>query len=82
LKECANVMVTIVICMRPGRQGIRRVGVVVRRVVDVSAGTPLFADADLFDAPLAMVKDRVTTMHRAFPREGFGPSLGQLEEVA
>ena len=30
---------TVLICLRPGPSGARRVGLVVRRVLDVSAGT-------------------------------------------
>jgi hypothetical protein len=49
---------------------------VVRRVLDVSEATPLAVNADLPGSPLAMVKSRVTTVHRDF--------AGQLElpEVA
>jgi two-component system, chemotaxis family, sensor kinase CheA len=72
----AGAMATIVICLRPGVQPRRRVGMVVRRVLDVSEATPLAVNADLPGSPLAMVKSRVTTVHRDF--------AGQLElpEVA
>lgn len=82
VEEHARIMVTVVVCLRPTQQGIRRIGVVVRRVLDVSAGMPLSAETELFDAQLAMAKDRITTMHRAFPREQLSPAMGLLKEVA
>jgi two-component system chemotaxis sensor kinase CheA len=72
----AGAMATMLICLRPGVQQKRRVGMMVRRVLDVSAGTLLAADADFPGEQLAMVKSRVTTVNREF--------AGQLElqEVA
>jgi two-component system chemotaxis sensor kinase CheA len=55
---------TVLICLRTGTHGIKRRGVVVRRVLDISAGTLLAEDTGEFAGRLAMVKDRVTTMHR------------------
>jgi hypothetical protein len=53
----------------------------VRRVLDVSAGTPLPLEAVWREAELLMVKGRVTSVNREF-----GPRLGEaaatLQEVA
>jgi hypothetical protein len=56
-------MATVLICLRPGARGARRVGIVVRRVLDVSAGTLLEADEVLCEGRLAMVENRVTMVH-------------------
>jgi len=70
---------TILICLRSGEHA-SRVGVVVRRVVDVAPGTLLDATAaEVCTEPLAMVKDRVTTLHRGFVGQSLRP---QLQEVA
>jgi hypothetical protein len=55
---------------------------VVRRVLDVSAGTLLAVDPDLCEGQLAMVKDRVTTVHRDFAGQIGGPVEAVLQEVA
>jgi hypothetical protein len=57
-------MATILICLSP-----RRVGRVMRRVLDVSVGTLLAATAELPDGQLAMVNNRVTTRHREFAEQ-------------
>jgi two-component system chemotaxis sensor kinase CheA len=72
---------TVLICLRPGADGPRRVGLVVRRVLDVTAGTSLAADASVCDSRLAMVKDRVTPVHRHFAAAE-GPAKLVLQEVA
>jgi two-component system chemotaxis sensor kinase CheA len=54
---------------------------VVRRVLDVSAGTLLGADAAASEEQLALVKNRVTTVHREFAQAG-GPQKAILKEVA
>jgi two-component system chemotaxis sensor kinase CheA len=74
-------MAIVLICMRPGARGPRRVGLVVRRVVDVSAGIALAADASVCDGQLAMVKNRVTPVHRHFAAAG-SPEQPALQEVA
>jgi two-component system chemotaxis sensor kinase CheA len=73
---------TVLICLRPEAHGVRRVGMVVRRVLDVSAGRLLAADAAASDEQLVMVKDRVTTVHRGFARMADGPRTVVLKEVA
>ena len=75
-------MATIVICLRPGAGAPRRVGMVVRRVLDVSPGTLLPEDPELCSAQIAMVKDRVTTMHRVIAAHPGPPTMAILLEVA
>ena len=72
---------TVLICLRPGRGGMKRVGMVVRRVLDVSAGRLLESDGGV-GGTLAMVKDRVTTMHRGFAVHSTGGATAILGEVA
>jgi two-component system chemotaxis sensor kinase CheA len=55
---------------------------VVRRVLDVSAGTLLGADAAACEEQLALVKDRVTMVHREFAQPVGGPPTPALKEVA
>jgi two-component system chemotaxis sensor kinase CheA len=74
--------VTVLICLRPEAQGARRVGMVVRRVLDVSPGTLLAADAAECKQQLAMVKNRVTTLHREFALESDATPVAVLGEVA
>jgi two-component system chemotaxis sensor kinase CheA len=59
-------MATVLICLRPAAQGARRVGLVVQRVLEVSAGRMLEADAGGSNAQLAMVQNRVTKVNREF----------------
>jgi two-component system chemotaxis sensor kinase CheA len=73
---------TVLICLRPEAHGVRRVGMVVRRVLDVSAGRLLAADAAASGEQLAMVKNHVTTVHRGFAQMAGGPQLANLKEVA
>jgi two-component system chemotaxis sensor kinase CheA len=74
--------VTVLICLRPDAQGARRVGMVVRRVLDVSPGTLLAADAAACKQQLAMVKNRVTTVHREFAQGVDATPAAVLREVA
>ena len=73
---------TVLICLRPEAHGVRRVGMVVWRVLDVSAGRLLAANAAACEQQLAMVKDRVTTVHREFARQAGKPQMAILKEVA
>jgi two-component system, chemotaxis family, sensor kinase CheA len=58
--------VTVLICFRPTDSGMKRCGVVVRRVLDIAAGV-LVPDADPeAQGRLARVKNRLTTVHAAF----------------
>jgi two-component system chemotaxis sensor kinase CheA len=72
---------TVLICLRPGPRGARRVGLVVWRVLDVSTGAELTTDDSVCDGQLAMVKDRVTPLHRLFPAAG-PTAKPSLQEVA
>jgi two-component system chemotaxis sensor kinase CheA len=72
---------TVLICLRPGPRGARRVGLVVRRVLDVSTGAELTTDDSVCDGQLAMVKDRVTPLHRLFPAAS-PAAKPSLQEVA
>jgi two-component system chemotaxis sensor kinase CheA len=58
--------VTVLICLRAGAAETRRVGMVVRRVLDVTSGALLEKDAAMGDERLAMVKERVTAVHRGY----------------
>jgi two-component system chemotaxis sensor kinase CheA len=73
---------TVLICLRPEARGVRRVGMVVRSVLDVSAGRLLAANAAACEQQLAMVKDRVTAVHREFARQAGKPQAAILKEVA
>jgi len=57
---------TILICGEPGAKNARRLGVVVRRVLDVSDGALLNDSSVIEDAELALVKNRLTTVFRGF----------------
>jgi two-component system chemotaxis sensor kinase CheA len=78
----AGGMATVLICQRPGTHAVRRVGMVVRRVLDVSAGTLLPANAGLCDSQLAMVKNRVTMVHCESMNQVGGPAMPLVQEVA
>jgi hypothetical protein len=73
---------TVLICLRPEAHGVRRVGMVVRSVLDVSAGTLLAADAASCGQQLVMVKKRVTTVHRQYAHRVDRPPAAILREVA
>ena len=55
---------TVLICVRTGVGGVRRTGLVVRRVLDITGGTVLAEGLAESGGRLAMVRDRVTTMLR------------------
>ena len=74
-------VVTVLICLRPGTQGMRRSGMVVRQVLDITAGTLLAEDTAGFGSRLAMVRPRdhgPPRLRRRSPRE----DLAALQEVA
>jgi two-component system chemotaxis sensor kinase CheA len=73
-------MVTVLVCLRPGAHGDHRVGIVVRRVLDVSAGQLLAPNEELCGSQLALVNNRITTVPREFARHS-GDSVA-LQEVA
>jgi two-component system chemotaxis sensor kinase CheA len=78
----SQAVVTILICLRPGTHGIRRTGMVVRQVLDITAGTLLAEDAAGLGSRLAMVKDRVTMVHRDFAEGLATQDAAALQEVA
>jgi two-component system chemotaxis sensor kinase CheA len=73
---------TVLICMRPEARGERRVGIVVQRVLDVSASTMLAKDAAACPAQLALVNQRVTMVYREFSRSAGVAPMDNLKEVA
>lgn len=79
--EDAHAAATVLICLRAGSPGMVRTAIVVRRVLDITAGTLLAEDAAGFGGQLAMVGDRVTTVHRDFPAR-LSDRAATLQEVA
>ncbi len=75
-------MAIVLICLRPETRGARRVGVIVRRVLDVSAATLLEEDAAACPERLALVKDRVTTLHSGFEQPPDDMPKTYMQEVA
>ncbi|HEY2040859.1 MAG TPA: chemotaxis protein CheA [Edaphobacter sp.] len=72
-----DVSATVLICGDPQAKATR-MGIVVRRVLDVSNGTLLEKDAAAGEIDLALVKERLTTIFR-----GFGAGQGKdWREVA
>ena len=72
----AGGVATVLICGERRASGVRRSGRVVRRVLDVTAGTWLKnSDGEVGDAGLALVNERVTAVCR-------GGAGGGLREVA
>jgi two-component system chemotaxis sensor kinase CheA len=59
-------LVTILICAHAGAGGGHRIGMVVRRVLDVSAGRMLDEDASADGMELALVKEKLTMIHHQF----------------
>jgi two-component system chemotaxis sensor kinase CheA len=67
---------TVLICQKAGRTSDKRMGMVVRRVVEVATGDLMEHNAEICTERLAMVNERLTVVHEAFAgREG-------LREVA
>jgi len=60
---------TVLICQGPGgagRPSARRMGMVVRRVVEVANGNLMESNAEICADRLAMVNERLTVVHEAF----------------
>jgi two-component system, chemotaxis family, sensor kinase CheA len=72
-----EMMATVLICGDAGVGGLQRGGMVVRRVLDVSRGTLLEQDAATDGMELALVKEKVTVVHREF-----GVKTAAWQEVA
>jgi len=67
--DTARTGATVLICVT---RGGRRIGVVVKNVIDVCAGELLPIDTAISNSPLARIKEKLTTVHRGFeisPRE-------------
>ncbi len=60
-----EVSATVLICGGAGKE-MQRTGMVVRRVLDVSGGTLLEKDSASGETELALVKDKLTMVHREF----------------
>jgi two-component system chemotaxis sensor kinase CheA len=75
-----EVPATVLICGDAGSGAERRVGIVVRQVLDVSTGTPLEGDALSKETgmELALVKDKLTLVRRGFGAK----TAGTWQEVA
>ena len=58
--------VTVLICGVSGKGEMQRTGMVVRRVLDVSGGTLIDKDAVTGEMELALVKEKLTMVHREF----------------
>ena len=61
-----EVSVTVLICGGSGKGEMQRTGMVVRRVLDVSGGTLLEKAASSGEMELALVKEKLTMVHREF----------------
>src|SRR5579871_683872 len=61
-----EVPATVLICRSSNKGVIRRTGMVVRKVLDVSGGLLLDRDDATGEMELALVKDKLTTIHREF----------------
>jgi two-component system chemotaxis sensor kinase CheA len=61
-----DVLVTVLICSNAGAGGQHRIGMVVRRVLDVSSGRMLDKDASVDGMELALVKEKLTMVHHQF----------------
>ena len=73
-----EVMATVLICGDAGVGGAQRGGMVVRQVLDVSNGTLLESGAANDGVELALVKERLTLVHREFGVK----AKAALQEVA
>jgi two-component system chemotaxis sensor kinase CheA len=76
-EDGGETLTTVLICGGAERQG-QRSGIVVRRVLDVSDGTMLDANAMIDGMDLALVKEKVTMVHR----EPCEPAVSSWQEVA
>jgi two-component system chemotaxis sensor kinase CheA len=73
-----DVTATVLICRSSGKGAVRRTGMVVRRVLYVSGGTLLEKDDATGELELALVKEKLTTIHREFDAK----SAPEWKEVA
>jgi two-component system, chemotaxis family, sensor kinase CheA len=61
-----EVMATVLICGDADMGGVQRGGMIVRKVLDVSNGTLLERDSTTDGVELALVKEKLTLVHREF----------------
>jgi two-component system chemotaxis sensor kinase CheA len=80
--ENIGAMITVMICLRPATPEPKRFGMVVRQVLDVSTGTLLAEDAEWGSSQLAMIDDRVATMHIAAATQLDEQSTANLQEAS
>ncbi|HEY6377261.1 MAG TPA: chemotaxis protein CheA [Edaphobacter sp.] len=73
-----EVTATVLICRSSDKKTVRRAGMVVRKVLDVSGGTLFDKDDAMGDVELALVKEKLTTIHREFDAKG----VPEWKEVA
>jgi two-component system chemotaxis sensor kinase CheA len=76
VEQSDDVLVTVLICAHAGAGGAHRIGMVVRRVLDVSKGRMLDEDASTEGMELALVKEKLTMVHHQF---GVKASMGWKE---
>jgi two-component system, chemotaxis family, sensor kinase CheA len=76
--EGEDALITVLICGGAGMERRRHFGMVVRRVLDVSAGTLLEGDKAVAGMELALVKEKVTVIQR----ESEVSSTAAWQEVA
>jgi two-component system chemotaxis sensor kinase CheA len=62
----ADATATVLICQTGHGSGRRRIGLVVRRVVEVANGDLVDCDAEICSARLTKVHERMTVVHEAF----------------
>ena len=65
-EHAKDISVTVLICGTQGAEGVQRRGMIVRRVLDVSGGTLIDKDAEEGEMELALVKEKLTMIHREF----------------
>jgi two-component system, chemotaxis family, sensor kinase CheA len=64
--QADDALVTVLICANAGVGGRHRIGMVVRRVLDVSKGRMLAEDESTEGMELALVKEKLTMVHHQF----------------
>jgi two-component system chemotaxis sensor kinase CheA len=64
--QSEDVLLTVLICAHSGMGGRQRMGMVVRRVLDVSPGKMLDGESAVDGMELALVKEKLTMVHHQF----------------
>jgi two-component system chemotaxis sensor kinase CheA len=65
-EQSEDVLLTVLICAHSGMGGEHRMGMVVRRVLDVSPGKMLDGESTIDGMELALVKEKLTVVHHQF----------------